>query len=117
LQGLDKSAVAWFFICLNAKGMPVQLFERNTIFHAFRLPLWGRPADETPPQWFVHRLQSGDFGINSLGGVTIRNRWGTQSCAAGDIVLLTNEDTIEFITPEEFDKLEPISADRLLRAA
>ena len=95
----------------------MRLFERKNLVQAFKLPLWGQPADETPPKWFVSRLQSGDFVINTLGGVTMANRWGHQQCAAGDIILLTDRDTIEFATPEEFATFEEISADKLLRAA
>jgi hypothetical protein len=95
----------------------VRLFERKHLVQVFKMPLWGQPADEIPPQWVVRRLQSGDFVMNSLGGVTMANRWGHQQCAAGDFVLLTNRNTIEFATPEEFALLEEISGDQLLRAA
>jgi len=95
----------------------VQLFERKSLVQAFKLPLWGTAADETPPQWLIRRLQSGEFAINSLGGITMANQWGHQQCAAGDFVLLTDDDTIQFATPEQFAKFELISADRLLRAA
>jgi hypothetical protein len=54
--------------------------------------------------------------MNSLGGVTMTNRWGHQQCAAGDTVLLTDRDTIEFATPEEFELLEEVSVGQL-RAA
>jgi hypothetical protein len=37
-----------------------------------------------------------------LGGVTMHNRWSHQQCAVGDFILLTDRDTIEFATPEEF---------------
>jgi len=107
----------WFLICLNANGVTVQLFERKSLVQAFKMPLWGTAADETPPQWLIRRLQSGEFAINSLGGITMANQWGHQQCAAGDFVLLTDDDTIQFATPEQFAKFELISADRLLRAA
>jgi hypothetical protein len=84
----------------------VRLFERNYLVQAFKLPLWGQIADETPPKWLVERLQSGEFVMNSLGGVTIVNRWGHQQCAAGDVVLLTEQGAIEFATAEEFEQLE-----------
>jgi hypothetical protein len=114
---LDKTEVLCLLICWNANGVTVQLFERRTLARAFRLPLWGQAADEVPPQWFIRRLQSGEFAINSLGGVTMANQWGHQQCAAGDFVLLTDEDAIQFATPEQFVAFEPVSADRLLHAA
>ncbi|MEH2517476.1 hypothetical protein V1279_003049 [Bradyrhizobium sp. AZCC 1610] len=95
----------------------MRLFERKNLVQAFRLPLWGQASDETPPHWLVKRLQSGELVINSLGGVTMTNRWGHQQCAAGDFILLTDRDAIEFATPEEFEQLEEISPDMLLRAA
>jgi len=42
---------------------------------------------------------------------------GPSAVRRWDFVLLTDDDTIEFATPEQFAKFEPISADRLLRAA
>jgi len=95
----------------------VQLFQRNTLVQAFKLPLWGQVADEVPPKWLVQRLASGDLVVNSLGGVTIRNNWGSQSCAAGDIVLLTDQDTIQFATPDEFAVFEPVTTETLRQAA
>ncbi|BAR61967.1 hypothetical protein ACFLEY_22570 [Bradyrhizobium sp. YCK136] len=85
--------------------MTVRLFERKTLVQAFKLPLWGQFAEEVPPAWLVKRLQSGELTMNSLGGITMANRWGHQQCAAGDVVLLTEHDTIEFSTPEEFGLL------------
>lgn len=95
----------------------MRLFERKHLVQAFTLPLWGQASTETAPKWFITRLQSGDLVINNLGGVTMNNRWGHQQCAAGDTVLVTDRDTIEFATPEEFALLEVASVDELLRAA
>jgi hypothetical protein len=95
----------------------VQLFERKQLVQAFRLPLWGQSADETPPNWLVKRMQSGDLVVNSLGGFTMQSPWGWQSCAAGDIVLLTDQDTIMFIGSDEFSSFEPVTSDTLLQAA
>lgn len=95
----------------------MKLFESKRLVQAFRMPLWGKASDEVAPKWLITRLQSGDLVINSLGGVTMTNRWGHQQCAAGDTVLLTDRDTIEFATPEEFAQLEEVSVDQLLRAA
>jgi hypothetical protein len=86
----------------------VQLFHRNILVQAFKLPLWGQVADEIPPAWLVRRLQSGELTINRLGGVTMNTQWGVQSCAAGDILLLTEDDQIQFVTPDEFEKLVPV---------
>jgi hypothetical protein len=83
----------------------VQLFTRNILVQAFKLPLWGQVADEVPPAWLVRRLQSGELAINRLGGLTMK---GVQSCAAGDFVLLNEDDQIQFATPDEFEKLEPV---------
>ena len=94
----------------------MRTFERKTIVQAFRLPFWGNSADETPPNWLVSRIQSGDLVINSLGGFTMVNRWGHQKCSAGDVVVLTKEGAIEFATPEEFEEFEPLS-NELLHAA
>ena len=64
------------------------------------------------------RLQTGDLEINSLGGLTMRTPWGVQSCAAGDIVVLFQDNSIGFEKPETFERdFEQISADQLLRAA
>lgn len=86
----------------------MQLFTRNILVQAFKLPLWGQVADEVPPAWLVRRLQSGELSINRLGGLTMNIQWGVQSCAAGDFVLLTEDDQIQFATPDEFEKLEPV---------
>ena len=95
----------------------MRLFERKHLVQAFTLPLWGQASTEIAPKWFITRLQSGDFVINTLGGITMNNRWGHQQCAAGDTVLLTDRDTIEFATPEEFAELTEVAVDELLRAA
>jgi hypothetical protein len=95
----------------------VKLFQRKILVQAFQLPLWGQRADEIPPQWLVRRLQSGDLEINSLGGLTMSAPWGVQSCAAGDIVLLTDDDTIQFAKPEDLAKFEVVTGDQLLKAA
>lgn len=80
------------------------LFERSATVQIFKLPLWGRPADETPPQWLVKRIQSGDLVINSFGGFTHRTPWGVMDCLAGDIIVLWDDDTISFEKPESFDE-------------
>lgn len=90
----------------------MRLFERKTLVQAFKLPLWGSVAEEAPPQWLVQRLQSGDLVINGLGGVTMTNRWGHQQCSAGDVVLLTEHDTIEFVAAEEFEMFEDTQSPR-----
>ena len=95
----------------------MRLFERKHLLQAFTLPLWGHPSDEVAPKWFISRLQSGEIVMNTLGGIKLNNRWGHQQCAAGDTVLLTDRDTIEFATPEEFAELTEVAVDELLRAA
>ncbi|WP_315729812.1 hypothetical protein [Bradyrhizobium sp. SZCCHNRI2010] len=87
----------------------MKLFHRNILVQAFKLPLWGRQADEIPPQWLVRRLQNGDLKVNALGGLTMSTPWGVQSCAAGDVVLLTEDDGIQFAKPDEFEKFEPVT--------
>ena len=87
----------WSYICLNANGVSVQISYRNILVQAFKLPLWGQVADEVLPQWLVRRLQSGELTVNSLGGLTM----GAMSCAAGDLVILTADDKIEFAAPDE----------------
>jgi hypothetical protein len=91
----------------------VKIFQRNTVVTAFRIPLWGKASDETPPKWLVERLQSGELEINSLGGLTVRTPFGVLSCAAGDYVLFTSEETIEFANPETFAKFEVVEELRI----
>ncbi|SHH06064.1 hypothetical protein [Bradyrhizobium erythrophlei] len=95
----------------------MKLFQRKILVQAFQLPLWGQSADEIPPQWLVRRLQSGDLEVNRLGGLTMATPFGVQSCAAGDIVLLTDDDTIQFAKPEDLAKFEVVTGDQLLKAA
>jgi hypothetical protein len=95
----------------------VQLFQRKTLVLAFVVPQLGQPADETPPSWLIRRIQDGELTINRLGGLDTRTPWGVQSCAPGDIVLLTDQDTIQFANPAEFASFEPVSGDDLRKAA
>lgn len=94
----------------------MQLFQRKILVQAFRMPLWGQVADEIPPQWLVRRLQAGELVVNGLGGLTMRNDWGSQACAAGDVVILTEDDTIQFAKPEEFYKFERVEVSELIAA-
>jgi hypothetical protein len=103
--------------CLNANGVTVQLFQRKTLVLAFVVPQLGQPAAETPPSWLIRRIQDGELSINRLGGLDTRTPWGVQSCAPGDIVLLTDQDTIQFANPSEFASFEPVSGDELRKAA
>jgi hypothetical protein len=87
----------------------VQLFLSKSLVQAFRLPLWGRTADETPPQWLVTRIQSGELEMNSLGGLTMGTPFGAQSCVAGDIVVFYPDNSIGFEKPETFERdFEPV---------
>ncbi|WP_316207403.1 hypothetical protein [Bradyrhizobium sp. SZCCHNR3118] len=82
----------------------MKLFERISLVQAFRLPLWGKAADETPPTWLVSRIQSGELEMNSLGGLTMATHWGVQSCGAGDVVLHLADGSIAFEKPETFER-------------
>jgi hypothetical protein len=82
----------------------VQLFLRKSLVEAFRLPLWGQIADETPPKWLVSRIQSGELEMNRLGGLTMATPWGVQSCAAGDFVVHFADNSIGFEKPETFER-------------
>ncbi|SDK40805.1 hypothetical protein [Bradyrhizobium ottawaense] len=96
----------------------MQLFSRKLLVQAFKLPLWGRAADETPPHWLVSRLQTGDLEINRLGGLTMRTDWGVQQCAAGDVVVLYQDNSIGFEKPEKFEMdFEVVVTTEQLRAA
>ena len=94
----------------------MRLLKRNLVVQAFKLPLLGEIADDVPPKWLIDRLQSGDLDVNRLGGLSLMNRWGHQQCAAGDVVLLTDDDGIIFVTADEFAKFQPLS-DTLPQAA
>jgi hypothetical protein len=87
----------------------VQLFHRKGLVLAFKIPLWGQVADETPPNWLVERLQSGEIEINRLGGLTVNTPFGVQQCAAGDVVVLFADNSIGFEKPEKFERdFEPV---------
>ena len=95
----------------------MKLFSRTSLAQAFRLPLWGQIADETPPQWLVTRLQTGELEINRLGGFTLRTPWGVQQCAAGDVVVLFQDNSIGFEKPETFETDFELVTSEQLRAA
>lgn len=97
----------------------MRTFQRKPyLVQHFKMPLWGQAADETPPKWLINRIQSGELQINPHGGFTMATPWGVQSCIAGDIVLLNDEDGIEFCKPENFgDYFEVIDPKEMLRAA
>jgi hypothetical protein len=87
----------------------VKLFLSKSLVQAFRLPLWGHFADETPPQWLVTRIQSGELEMNSLGGLSTSTPCGTQSCVAGDVVVFYADNSIGFEKPETFERdFEPV---------
>jgi hypothetical protein len=87
----------------------VQLFLSKSLVQAFKIPLWGQTADETPPQWLVSRLQSGELEINRLGGLTFHTPFGVQQCAAGDVVVFYADNSIGFEKPETFERdFEPV---------
>ncbi|MGX9944875.1 hypothetical protein ACTG4Q_20640 [Bradyrhizobium denitrificans] len=87
----------------------MQLFLRKSLVQAFKIPLWGQVADETPPNWLVSRLQAGEIEINRLGGLTLNTPFGVQQCAAGDIVILFADSSIGFEKPETFERdFEPV---------
>ncbi|MCW2078008.1 UNVERIFIED_ORG: hypothetical protein M2193_000183 [Bradyrhizobium japonicum] len=82
----------------------MQLFLSKNLVQAFRLPLWGQVADETPPHWLVTRIQAGELEMNSLGGLTMSTPFGVQSCSAGDIVVFYADNSIGFEKPEAFER-------------
>jgi len=75
---------------------------------AFRIPLWGQFADETPPEWLVQLMQSGTITLNNLGGLTYQGR----SCLPGDLVVLDETGRIDFCTASEFDNHYTLLDDR-----
>jgi hypothetical protein len=77
---------------------------RSKLAHAWKLPRWGLAAEDPAPKWLVTRMQSGELEINSLGGFTAPTQWGLATCAAGDFVILTEDDTIEFCRAEHFER-------------
>jgi hypothetical protein len=97
----------------------VKLFRRrHTLAEAFRIPLWGQIADDTPPHWLVARMQAGELEINRLGGFTLRTPFGVQECAAGDLVVLFADNSIGFEKPETFEQaFEPVTTEQLKAAA
>jgi hypothetical protein len=101
----------------NANGVPVKLLERLSIVQAFKLPLWGQIADDTPPQWLIERIQSGELQINNKGGFSTLSPFGILSCIAGDIVLLHEDGIIEFCKPETFTQYTVIEPEALRSAA
>jgi hypothetical protein len=96
---------------LNANGAPNGMYQsRSKLAHAWKLPKWGLAAEDEVPKWLVMRMQSGELELNSLGGFTVATQWGLATCAAGDFVILTEDDRIEFCRPEHFDRdFEPAS--------
>lgn len=87
-------------ICASANGLA----------DAFRVPLWGRRADETPPSWLITLMQAGTVAINpTTGGLTYRD----ESCQAGDYILLHEDGHIEFCTASEFMNTFTLLDDRL----
>lgn len=95
----------------------MKFFTRHSLAQAFKLPLWGQMADETPPNWLVSRLQTGELEMNSLGGLTVRTQWGVLSCSAGDYVLFFQDNSIGFETPGKFEQdFKPVEADELIAA-
>lgn len=93
----------------------MKFFSRQSLVQAFKLPLWGQIAEDTPPNWLVSRLQTGELEMNSLGGLTMQAPWGVQSCAAGDYILFFQDNSIGFEKPEKFEQdFEPVTAEQLL---
>ncbi|TYO65516.1 hypothetical protein FXV83_16425 [Bradyrhizobium hipponense] len=82
----------------------MQLFHRNSLVSAFKIPLWGQVAEETPPNWLVSRLQTGELEINRLGGLTVNTPFGVQQSLPGDVVILFADNSIGFEKPEKFER-------------
>lgn len=74
----------------------------HSIVSAFQVPLWGKKSEEDVPAWLVERLLSRELHENESGGLTLTDRWGTRSCAAGDWVVLREDGDVEFCRMEEF---------------
>lgn len=72
--------------------------------NAWRVPLWGRPADQDLPQWLVDRLSSGEVFINHLGGLSTQSAGGQIGCLPGDWIQLAGSGDIEFCQADEFNQ-------------
>lgn len=80
------------------------LYERKpTLVQAWKVPMWGRPADEPAPSWLIERMQAGDVYINRSGGLSANYVWGARGCAPGDYILLSEIGEIEFCATSHFD--------------
>lgn len=69
---------------------------------AWKVPLWGRVADEDLPSWLVDYLNDEVISINYLGGFTNNSHAGWDGCAAGDYIIRNEDGKIEFCSEIEF---------------
>lgn len=97
----------------------MKIFQRKpALVQAFLVPKWGEVAEDVPPKWLVDRIQRGELTINGLGGFTMTTNFGQLQCMAGDVVLLTDQDTIEFIKAEHLaEQFDLVNPEDILKAA
>ena len=55
--------------------------------------------------------------MNRLGGLTMQTPWGMQQCAAGDVIVLFQDNSIGFEKPEKFETDFEVVTSEQLRAA
>jgi hypothetical protein len=98
-RGIDKFALLWFFICLNANGVSVSIYRGNgSHVAAWMMPPSGKTADEAMPGWLAHLIQAGVIVFTSAGGLSYQDL----ACIPGDYVLLTEDGQIKFCPADEF---------------
>jgi hypothetical protein len=82
----------------------MKLYERKaTLVRAWKVPLWGHVADEPAPHWLTSRMNLGEVRVNARGGLTAQYVYGTRGCNAGDYIVLTEEDEIDFCPADRFE--------------
>lgn len=80
--------------------------------------MMGQVAEDQPPKWLITRMQNGELEVNILGGFCTQSPFGYINCAAGDYVILNEDDTIEFIKAEVFeDRFSKVDPKDILKAA
>lgn len=66
----------------------MKTYERKSYrVRAWKIPMWGQAADETPPDWMVQAMQEGRLRVNSRGGMSYDTGEGTQHSIPGDWVI------------------------------
>lgn len=72
------------------------------IVEAWRIPYWGRPADEPAPLWLTKALNQGEIFINHLGGLSRVSLFGDEECYCGDYAVLRDDGSISFAPGPDF---------------